>query len=155
MGPHENPPTSEQLQRLGLVRKCVKETLQLYPLLHITSREVTTDSVILGYQIPAGVFNQSLLSRDPRYFKDPLKFDLDCWSHDVDQIHPFASLLFGFGPRMCYGRRIAELELVHVVLTRILQEFKLSTDQQAIKPSVFIVLQPNEPVRIKFSDCKE
>ena len=75
VGPHENLPTSEQLQRLGLVRKCVEET------------------VILGYHIPAGVFNQSLLSRDPRYFKDPLKFDPDCWSHDVDQIHPFASYL--------------------------------------------------------------
>ena len=156
VGPHENP-TSEQLQRLSLVRKCVKETLRLYPLIPLMSREVSTDTVILGYQIPAGtccIFNQFMLSKDPRYFNDPLKFDPDRWSHDVDQMHPFASLPFGFGPRMCYGRRIAELEL-HVVATRILQNFKISTDQKAFEQSVLTVLHPNEPVRIKFTDYKE
>ena len=155
VGPHENP-TSEQLQRLSLVRKCVKETLRLYPLIPLMCREVATDTVILGYQIPAGTcctFNQFLLSRDPRYFSNPLKFDPDRWSHDVDQMHPFASLPFGFGPRMCYGRRIAELEL-HVFLTRILQKFKLFTNQENVKQSAFTVLHPNEPVKIQFTDKK-
>ena len=153
VGPRSKP-TSEQLQKLSLVRRCVKETLRMYPLLPLMSREVATDTVILGYQIPAGtccIFNYFSLSMDSRYFKDPLEFDPDRWSHDTHQSHPFASLPFGFGPRMCYGRRIAELELF-VLLTRILQKFKISTDQKSIKQSIYTVLHPEEPVRINFRD---
>ena len=109
----------------------------------------------MGYTIPAGTvcaFNYFGLSFDPRYFKDPTVFNPDRWSHDSDKIHPFASLPFGFGPRGCYGRRIAELEL-HLLLTRIMQRFKLTTDQTSLKQSVHNVLHPTEPVRVKFMSC--
>ena len=149
-------PTAEQLQKLSMVRKCVKETLRLNPLIPFRSREIVNDTVILGYNVPAGtncVFNYFSLGMDPRYFKDPMKFDPERWSHGSSgsATHPFASLPFGFGPRMCYGRRIAELEL-YVLLTRIVQKFKLSTDQMTIKQSLFTVLHPEEPVRVKFED---
>ena len=152
VGPHATP-TAEQLQKLSLVRKCVKETLRLHPLVPLVSRELAIDSVILGYHIPAGttcIFNFFTLSKDPRYFKDPTVFNPERWSHDSDEIHSFASLPFGFGPRGCYGRRIAELEL-HLLLTRIMQKFKLSTDQTSLKQSFYTVLHPEEPVKIRFS----
>ena len=145
-------PTAEQLQKLSLVRKCVKETLRLHPLLPLLIRQISEDVEIMGYTIPAGTicgFNYFALSLDPRYFKDPTVFNPERWSRDSDEIHPFASLPFGFGPRGCYGRRIAELEL-YVLLTRIMQNFKLTTDQTSLKQSVDTVLHPTEPVRVKF-----
>ena len=153
VGP-DKPPTAEQLQKLSLVRKCVKETLRLHPLLPATSREIVNDIVILGYHVPAGTICLLFLSlgMDPRYFEEPTKFNPERWSHDSNETHPFASLPFGFGPRMCYGRRIAELEL-YILITRILQKFKLSTDQTTLKQSLFTVLQPDEPVRMKFIDA--
>ena len=154
VGP-DKPPTAEQLQKLSLVRKCVKETLRLHPLLPATSREIVNDIVILGYHVPAGtiyIFNFFSLGMDPRYFEEPAKFNPERWSHDSNETHPFASLPFGFGPRMCYGRRIAELEL-YILITRILQKFKLSTDQTTLKQSLFTVLQPDEPVRMKFTNA--
>ncbi len=156
VGPDKTP-TTEQLQKLNLVRKCVKETLRLHPLLPFLIREIQNDAVILGYNIPAGttcLFNFFLLGMDPKHFKEPTKFDPERWNHDSkSEAHPFASLPFGFGPRMCYGRRIAELEL-YVLLTRIVQKFKLSTDQMTIKQSVVTVLHPEEPVRIKFDNIR-
>ena len=49
-----------------------------------------------------------------RFFKDPLKFDPSRWQRDEsgeEPIDPYSSLPFGFGTRMCIGRRTAEQEL--------------------------------------------
>ena len=153
VGP-DKPPTAEQLQKLSLVRKCVKETLRLHPAFPLISREIVNDIVILGYHVPAGttcVFNFFSLGMDPRYFDEPTKFNPERWSHDSNETHPFASLPFGFGSRMCYGRRIAELEL-YILITRILQKFKLSTDQTTMEQLLVTFLYPKDPVRVKFTD---
>lgn len=58
------------------------------------------------------------MGRDPRFFTRPEQFNPDRWL-SADSKH-FRGLGFGFGPRQCLGRRIAELEmqlfLLHVSL---------------------------------------
>jgi cytochrome P450 len=49
-----------------------------------------------------------------RFFKEPLKFNPDRW--ETDEIHPYAALTFGFGTRMCIGRRIAEQEIFMTII---------------------------------------
>ena len=49
-----------------------------------------------------------------RYFKNPLKFDPERWERQrqgLEEIDPFTILSFGFGARMCIGRRAAEQEM--------------------------------------------
>lgn len=156
VGMHESP-TTEQLQKLSLVRNCIKETLRLHPPGPLQARETEEDIEVLGYHIPAKTvvfINFFSLGTDPRYFKDPLQFIPERWNHNSDyKINQFASLPFGFGPRMCYGRRIAELELF-VLLIRILQRYSISSDQQTLKQTLTAILHPQEPVSIKFLDRK-
>ena len=126
---HSNQLTSEHLQKMKLVRNCVRETLRLYPVLPVTSRVVAQDTTIYSYHVPAGTvvaINLFSSGRDPDCFPHPYKFSPHRWNSDKS--HPFASIPFGFGPRMCYGRRIAELEL-YTMLVCILQRFQLSTEQ--------------------------
>jgi cytochrome P450 len=56
------------------------------------------------------------VAKDPKYFNDPCKFDPDRWARDY--IHPFAIVPFGIGPRSCWGRRFAEVEM-KILLTQV------------------------------------
>lgn len=55
--------------------------------------------------------------RDSRFFSKPLQFNPERWIKTEDSKY-FRGLSFGFGPRQCLGRRIAEMEmqlfLIHV-----------------------------------------
>ncbi|KAK7068012.1 hypothetical protein SK128_023820 [Halocaridina rubra] len=59
------------------------------------------------------------MTKDENLFHRAKEFIPERWSRDkpLGDIHPFAHLPFGFGPRMCLGRRIAEQEL-YTFLTR-------------------------------------
>ena len=45
-------------------------------------------------------------SRSEKYFKDPLEFNPERWLRESKEAHPFSHLQFGFGPRMCVGKKL-------------------------------------------------
>ena len=47
------------------------------------------------------VYINSVAGKKPDIFPNPEVFDPERWARDKP--HPFAHLLFGFGPRSCYG----------------------------------------------------
>ena len=60
------------------------------------------------------MYSNYLSGRSEKLFKFPLEFKPERWlNDDLGKIHPFASLPFGVGPRMCIG----ELFLLQSVST--------------------------------------
>lgn len=51
----KNHPSWDDLQKMTLLRNCVKEVMRLYVPTGGTARTVAEDVVVLGYQVPAGV----------------------------------------------------------------------------------------------------
>ena len=136
-------PSWEDLQNIPLIRYCLKETLRLYPALDMNAREVKTDIVLNGYQVPAEVSAlatirppvvcicpcmqtlvvscNSLMSQSMDYFDEPDKFIPERWNKNKeDSIHPFASLPFGFGQRGCYGNVMACMHTTIAIMTSII-----------------------------------
>ena len=149
-------PDFNDFQKMPLVRNCVKETLRLYPSIPIP-RLAQTDMVVHGYKVPKNtsiVFELFLIGRDPKLYPNPESFDPYRWEgkKEQDGLAAFGSLPFGAGVRMCYGRRLAELEL-HLLLANICRRFVLSTDQSSsLKLLKLIVLKSKDPVRLHIKE---
>ncbi len=66
---------------------------------------------------------QYVIGRDEKVFPDPDSFKPERWLRESSNVSStFASVPFGFGPRMCIGRRLAELEL-YLALARVCTHF--------------------------------
>ena len=84
-------------------------------------------------------------------------------------LHPFLSLPFGQGTRMCVGKRFAELE-VYILLSKIIQNFRYNIFGISIFSSYFLfsvswphkelgmitrtLTVPDAPLKFVFKDRK-
>jgi len=62
-----------------------------------------------------------MLSKMEKYYPQTDKFIPERWIKEDPQhhkAHPFLTMPFGFGPRMCIGRRFAELE-IETLMTKV------------------------------------
>ena len=157
--------TPASLAQMPYLKAWVRETLRLYPVLCAIPRRPAKDLILSGYLIPGGVtqveFLIHVMGRDEKLFEDAEVFRPERWLRKKDAIpthiaEAFSSIPFGYGTRMCIGRRIAELEL-HLLLARIVQQFEISypSDAENVEPYVRGVTIPDRAVRAKFVDRQQ
>ncbi|KAI4463906.1 cytochrome p450 [Holotrichia oblita] len=125
--PDKNSEFDERkLDQMVYLKACIKETLRKYPVVIGNGRTTTRDLVIGGYHIPKGVqiiFQHCVISNTEKYFARCDEYVPERWlkscpyENDVSlsKHHPFASLPFGYGKRMCLGRRFADLEIQTII----------------------------------------
>ncbi|KAJ3360864.1 hypothetical protein GGF31_002611 [Allomyces arbusculus] len=141
---------AKHLAKLKYMKNVIKEAMRLYSVVPIGGRILPHDAVVGGYLIPADtevMFGMDVMSHDPKYFADPESFNPDRW--DAKDIHPFASLPFGFGARMCVGRRIAEMEMT-VFLAHLLRKFEIMPSPPPTDLVFNLVIANEKPMPLKF-----
>jgi cytochrome P450 len=115
------PPSPADIPRLEICGRVMLETLRLYPPAWALPRLAIEDHSLAGYRIPAGssvVICLPLVHRDPRWWDDPDRFDLDRWTQEAMAKRPrYTYLPFGAGPRMCIGHDFAIAESVMMLAT--------------------------------------
>ncbi|OWR44198.1 cytochrome P450 333B11 [Danaus plexippus plexippus] len=120
-------------ERKSYLKACIKESLRVMPVAGGNIRQCTKEYNLLGYEIPKDmfvVFPHQYLSKMESQYPRANEFIPERWLVDKDHAlyhgnaHPFAYNPFGFGARICIGRRIAELEL-ESLLSKIIQNFEL------------------------------
>lgn len=130
---------SQFYSQLPFVKACVKESLRFIQLAVFHTRTIDKDTIICGYNIPAKstvCLWPWYLSFSPKYFCEPEEFKPERWirSEHQEKINPYAYIPFGFGVRMCLGRRFAEMELAYG-LAHIIRSFRLEyVGNEAIRP---------------------
>ncbi|KAA0193478.1 Cytochrome P450 CYP3218 [Hyalella azteca] len=98
----------------------------------------------------------SVISRMEEYFPRPLEFLPERWQRDrpYGAIHPFASLPFSHGTRMCIGKRLAEQE-IYTFLIRMLQKYTVTFESdEEMEVKTQLVLKPATQLAFKFHPRK-
>jgi cytochrome P450 len=139
--------TFDDLGRLALLGRVIREALRMYPPLFLISRRAITDVEVGGYRIPKGstvLFSSYALHRDAQLYPDPDRFDPDRWLPERAGDQPPVSYMpFGAGIRSCLGERFAQIEML-TVLSTMLQRWTLDRDDSVqVKPKLSFVLSPS------------
>ncbi|KAL6050550.1 Cholesterol side-chain cleavage enzyme, mitochondrial [Balamuthia mandrillaris] len=148
-------PNAETLKHLPIVKGCIREALRMHPVAFMIPRILDNEIELRGYRIPAGVqlnMVTKTMGLDEKYFPKATEFHPERYLND--DYHPYASLPFGFGPRMCIGRRVAEMEM-YVTLAHMVQNFSFSyAGEQPAEEILNMLLVPKEHVKLRFTDRK-
>jgi len=151
-------PTYEDLQKLDFPLKIFKETLRLFPSVPLIPKMCTTTTKIgdhTFYPKTLVDINVFRIHRDPKYWKDPEKFDPHRWDENSDQLGPITPhcfLPFSHGKRNCLGRKFAEIEGT-LFLTMLAQNYRVeyAPGSSILKEEElcnFVTLTPIKPVMI-------
>jgi cytochrome P450 len=149
----DDEPNQENMENLPYLDQVIKETLRLYPPIHVSNRRASEDLVVNGYEVPQGtrvMYSIYLSHRDPKYWPEaaefrPERFDLN---NREEKQPPFTYLPFGGGPRNCIGAAFAQVE-ARVVISRLLQQFSLELLEQDVHTHMGATLEPRPGVRMR------
>ncbi len=153
----DREPTAEDVPRLQLVERVVKESMRLYPPAWVTGREIVRPFRLAGLDLEVG--DQVLVSpwtahRDPRFWPDPEAFDPDRFLPEPSRQRPrFAFFPFGGGPRVCVGNHFAMMEAA-ILLAMFVRRFHVELlPFEELRFSPAVTLRPEgEGVRVRLVD---
>jgi len=146
-------PTLADLPALPFAQQVFKETIRLYPPVHVLPRNANTEVEVGGYYIPPGaivVLDTYAMQRSASYFPQPLQFNPDRFSAENERTIPKGAYLpFGLGPRGCIGQQFAMLE-AHMVLVAVSQRVELRLlPGQRVQPQALLSLRPSRAIRMR------
>jgi len=105
--------------------------------------------VISGYEIPPKIpiILASLVpNNNPTYFPDPESFKPERWFKEEHPLQKWAHLPFGYGPRMCQGFRVSELEM-YICIAKLIQNFEWVSEKE-VQPKLELFIKPDRPLKI-------
>ncbi|CAB3359762.1 Hypothetical predicted protein [Cloeon dipterum] len=156
--------TAQDLENLPYQRAFVKEVFRKYSTVIGNGRTLMNDMVIGGYHIPKGVqlvFPTIVTGNMEEYVNDASSFRPERWMKQQqqcpmhkDKVHPFASLPYGYGARMCLGRRFADLE-IQVLLAKLIRNYKLEFNHDPLDYQVTFMYAPDGKLQFKMTPRDE
>jgi cytochrome P450 len=128
----DRTPGAEDLPALPYLDRVVSESLRMYPPSGLgTDRLVQEEVELGGFRIPVGsiiLFSQYVVQHDPRWFREPDRFDPDRWTPEARATRPKLSYFpFSGGSRACVGSGFASMEIA-LVIAAIAARWRLVTE---------------------------
>ncbi|KAG1665314.1 putative cytochrome P450 49a1 [Nymphon striatum] len=145
--------TVKDLENLKYLRACLKESMRITPTIMGTARILDEDLDVNDYLVPKGtlfILQSMVVGNLEANVKHPTKFIPERWLKDspVDKMHNFANFPFGYGPRMCIGKRLAEQE-IYLLICKVLLNFRICYDgEMGILTKVVNIL--DKPLNFEF-----
>ncbi|MBV6624380.1 MAG: cytochrome P450 [Rivularia sp. (in: Bacteria)] len=142
-------PTVEQLQKLPLLERVIKESMRVLTPVPWNARITSQATELGGYELPKGteVFVSIYQTHHlPEIYSQPEKFNPQRWETfepTMFEYNPFSA-----GSRICIGAGFAMME-IKIVLSMLLQKYRLEyIPQQTINRSGNIVMAPKNGIKM-------
>jgi cytochrome P450 len=142
----------DTLERSPLLDQVIKESLRLYPPIHIGNRRTAEEFEFAEGKIPANerlFYSIYLTHRDPTIWENANQFCPERFAHGR-KTPPLSYIPFGGGPRSCVGAAFGLAE-ARIVLTQLVKTFKFEFTNHPIHPHMGATLEPRPGVRMKIS----
>ena len=141
------------------LKACIAESFRLYPTANCLARIIQSDLNLSGYQIKAGTVvlcHTGLACRDNDNFPNATEFRPERWLNECNGVYQRATnstylvTPFGFGSRMCPGKRFVEHEL-QIFLKKFIRQFHVEFSGELQLKFEFI-LAPKPPLTFVFKE---
>ena len=133
-----------------LLDQVIKESLRLYPPIHIGNRRLAENMEFQEGTVPLGermFYSIYLTHRDPSIWENAEDFCPERFAHGR-KTPPFSYIPFGGGPRSCIGAAFGQAE-ARVVMSRLLQTHEFEFANHKIHAHMGATLEPRPGVRMK------
>lgn len=138
-----------------LLDNVIKESLRLYPPIHIGNRSVAEDMEFTEGKIPAGermFYSIYLTHRDPEIWENAEQFCPERFAHGR-KTPPMSYIPFGGGPRACIGAAFGQAE-ARIVVAHFLKNFTFEFTGHPIHAHMGATLEPRPGVVMKVTRRK-
>jgi len=138
------------MDKSPLLEQVIKESLRLYPPIHIGNRRMADEMEFCEGNVPTDerlFYSIYLTHRDPAIWEDPESFCPERFAHGK-KTPPFSYVPFGGGPRTCIGAAFGQAE-ARIVIAYLLQNFNFEFTHHKIHPHMGATLEPRPGVRMK------
>lgn len=140
----------DSMERSPLLDQVIKESLRLYPPIHIGNRRAAEEMEFAEGSVPAGermFYSIYLTHRDPEIWENAESFCPERFAHGR-KTPPFSYVPFGGGPRACIGAAFGQAE-ARVVMAHLLKNYTFEFTNHPIHPHMGATLEPRPGVMMK------
>jgi len=134
----------ESFKACEYTKKCIDETMRLYPPAYFSDRISIKKDSFNGMEISKGstiLISFYELHRNPSIWNNPEKFNPERFNLPIKKEQQNYFFPFGAGPRMCVGSNFALYEMI-VAFGKLSQKYKVNSHSTSIKIKPLITLQP-------------
>ncbi len=137
-------------EKSPLLDQVIKETLRLYPPIHLGNRIVAEEIEFEEGKVPAGerlFYSIYLTHRDPKVWENPEEFRPERFAHGR-KTPPMSYVPFGGGPRACVGSAFGQAE-ARIVLSYLLRHYAFEWLNSSYHPHMGATLEPRPGVFVR------
>jgi cytochrome P450 len=148
----DSPSIGKTPAELPFLETVIKESLRLYPPIHVGNRRAAGDISLGDFTIPSGtrvMYSIYLTQRDPKYWPEPDRFIPERFDRSSGaKATPYSYIPFGGGPRTCIGAAFAQVE-AKIVLACLLSNFDLTLVNPNVRLYMGATLEPRPGVMMR------
>jgi len=140
----------DTLDKSPLLDQVIKESMRLYPPIHIGNRRIAEEMEFSQGNVPKDermFYSIYLTHRDPNVWENAESFCPERFARGR-KTPPFSYVPFGGGPRACIGGAFGQAE-ARVVMARLLRTYTFEFTNHRIHAHMGATLEPRPGVRMK------